>query len=43
VARLRDAITRPGVRPLLGTGLISLTGDWVLRVGLAYYVYALTG
>jgi Na+/melibiose symporter-like transporter len=31
------------VRLLLGAGLISLTGDWVLRVGLAYYVYALTG
>ena len=43
MARLRDAITRPGVRLLLGAGLISLTGDWVLRVGLAYYVYALTG
>ena len=34
---------QPGVRPLLGAGLISLSGDWVLRVGLAYYVYALTG
>jgi Na+/melibiose symporter-like transporter len=31
------------VRLLLGAGLISLSGDWVLRVGLAYYVYALTG
>jgi Na+/melibiose symporter-like transporter len=43
VSRLRDAIAQPGVRPLLGAGLISLSGDWVLRVGLAYYVYALTG
>lgn len=43
MSTLRDAIARPGVRPLLGAGLISLSGDWVLRVGLAYYVYALTG
>jgi Na+/melibiose symporter-like transporter len=43
VARLRGGLTRPGVRLLLGAGLISLSGDWVLRVGLAYYVYALTG
>ncbi|MGZ4183007.1 MAG: MFS transporter [Solirubrobacteraceae bacterium] len=43
MARLRDAFARPGVRLLLGAGLISLLGDWVLRVGLAYYVYALTG
>jgi Na+/melibiose symporter-like transporter len=43
VARLRGAIAQPGVLLLLGAGLISLSGDWVLRVGLAYYVYALTG
>jgi Na+/melibiose symporter-like transporter len=43
VARLRGATAQPGVRLLLGAGLISLSGDWVLRVGLAYYVYALTG
>jgi Na+/melibiose symporter-like transporter len=43
VTRLRGAIAQPGVGLLLGAGLISLTGDWVLRVGLAYYVYALTG
>jgi Na+/melibiose symporter-like transporter len=43
VARLRGAVAEPGVRLLLGAGLISLSGDWVLRVGLAYYVYALTG
>ncbi|MGI8577321.1 MAG: MFS transporter [Nocardioidaceae bacterium] len=30
-------------RFVLGAGLVSLTGDWILRVGLAYYVYALTG
>jgi hypothetical protein len=28
---------------LLGAGLISLTGDWILRIGLAYRVYVLTG
>jgi Na+/melibiose symporter-like transporter len=43
VARLRGAVAQPGVRLLLGAGLISLSGDWVLRVGLGYYVYALTG
>ena len=31
------------LRLLLCAGVVSLTGDWVLRVGLAYYVYALTG
>jgi Na+/melibiose symporter-like transporter len=43
VTRLRGAIAQRGVGLLLGAGLISLTGDWALRVGLAYYVYALTG
>jgi Na+/melibiose symporter-like transporter len=31
------------LRLLLSAGLLSLTGDWILRTGLAYYVYALTG
>jgi Na+/melibiose symporter-like transporter len=31
------------LRLLLSAGLISLTGDWILRTGLAYYVYSLTG
>jgi len=31
------------LRFVLSAGLISLTGDWVLRIGLAYYIYALTG
>ncbi len=31
------------LRLLLAAGLISLVGDWILRVGLAYEVYALTG
>jgi Na+/melibiose symporter-like transporter len=30
-------------RLLLSAGLISATGDWVLRAGLAYAVYAMTG
>src|SRR5512133_2770355 len=33
----------PDLRLLLGAGLVSLTGDWLLGVGLAYAVYALTG
>ncbi|HEY2443654.1 MAG TPA: MFS transporter [Streptosporangiaceae bacterium] len=40
---IRRALGQRQVRLLLGAGLISLTGDWVLRVGLAYYVYRLTG
>lgn len=39
---IRSALNRSGVRRLLGAGLVSQTGDWVLRVGLAYYVYVLT-
>src|ERR1700742_2800982 len=31
------------LRVLLGAGLVSMTGDWVLAVGLAYSIYALTG
>jgi Na+/melibiose symporter-like transporter len=30
-------------RRVLGAGLVSLTGDWVLHIGLAYLVYDLTG
>jgi Na+/melibiose symporter-like transporter len=30
-------------RFLLSAGLVSMTGDWILNVGLVYYVYALTG
>lgn len=40
---IRGALGQRGVRLLLASGLVSLTGDWVLRVGLAYYVYVLTG
>jgi len=31
------------VRLLLGAGLVSMTGDWILNVGVAYYVYDVTG
>jgi Na+/melibiose symporter-like transporter len=31
------------LRLLLSAGLVSISGDWVLHVGLAYSVYALTG
>lgn len=37
------ALRQRGLKPLLGAGLVSLTGDWLLRVGLAYHVYVLTG
>jgi Na+/melibiose symporter-like transporter len=30
-------------RLLLGAGLVSMTGDWILEIGLAYYIYAITG
>jgi Na+/melibiose symporter-like transporter len=43
VRALRDTLGQPPLRALLGAGLVSLTGDWVVRVGLAYAVYALTG
>src|SRR4051794_17777609 len=33
----------PDLRLLLGAGLVSMSGDWLLSVGLAYSVYALTG
>ncbi len=33
----------PDLRLLLGAGLVSMTGDYVLAIGLAYSVYALTG
>src|SRR6478672_10239606 len=33
----------PDLRFLLGAGLVSMTGDWLLGIGLAYSVYALTG
>jgi Na+/melibiose symporter-like transporter len=40
---IRTTLGHRGLRLLFGAGLISLTGDWILRVGLAYYIYVLTG
>src|SRR3954451_6991661 len=34
---------RRDLRLLLSAGLVSMTGDWLLGIGLAYSVYALTG
>ncbi|GAB3978738.1 hypothetical protein GCM10027615_53680 [Plantactinospora veratri] len=39
----RILAANPDLRLLLGANLISLTGDWILRTGLAYQVYVLTG
>ena len=37
IARRRD------LRLVLSAGIISLTGDWILTIGLIYRVYAVTG
>jgi MFS family permease len=34
---------RPDLARLLGAGLVSMTGDWMVAVGLTYAVYDLTG
>jgi MFS family permease len=34
---------RPDLARLVGAGLVSLTGDWLLAIGLTYAVYDLTG
>src|SRR3954468_693945 len=34
---------RRDLRLLLGAGLVSMTGDWLLGIGLTYSVYAITG
>src|SRR3954449_10838498 len=34
---------RRDLRLVLSAGIISLTGDWILTVGLIYRVYAVTG
>ena len=36
------ALGHRDLRLLLSAGLVSMTGDWVLRIGLTYYVYVLT-
>jgi predicted MFS family arabinose efflux permease len=41
---LRQLLRRsPDLRLLLGAGLVSMTGDRILSVGLAYSIYAITG
>lgn len=40
---IREALRQRDLKLLLGAGLISMTGDWTLRVGLAYRVYVITG
>jgi Na+/melibiose symporter-like transporter len=39
----RLLLRRRDLRLLLGAGLVSMTGDWLLGVGLTYSVYAVTG
>ena len=34
---------RRDLRLVLSAGIISLTGDWILTIGLIYRVYAVTG
>ena len=40
---VRTLRTHRDLRLLLGAGLVSLSGDWILGVGLAYSIYVLTG
>lgn len=40
---LRAALRQRDLKLLLGAGLTSTTGDWTLRIGLAYRVYVITG
>jgi Na+/melibiose symporter-like transporter len=40
---IMHALRQRDVRRLLAAGLVSTTGDWILRVGLVYRVYVLTG
>jgi Na+/melibiose symporter-like transporter/DNA-binding transcriptional ArsR family regulator len=42
-SRLRSVARNRDLRLLLGAGLVSQTGDWLLATGLAFQVYALTG
>lgn len=42
-ARLRSVLRNRDLRLLLGAGLVSQTGDWLLATGLSFQIYALTG
>lgn len=39
----RSLLRNRDLRLLLGAGLISQTGDWILGTGIAFQIYALTG
>lgn len=39
----RMLMGRPDLRLVLSAGIISMTGDWILMIGLIYRVYAVTG
>ena len=41
-SEVRDVLRARDVRLLLLAGLVSQTGDWALRIGVSYQVYALT-
>jgi Na+/melibiose symporter-like transporter len=43
VGAIAAALRQRDLRLLLGAGLVSAAGDWILRIGLAYHVYVLTG
>jgi Na+/melibiose symporter-like transporter len=43
VRAILRALRNRDLRLLLAADLVSMTGDWVLRIGLTYYVYVLTG
>ncbi|MGW4940164.1 MFS transporter [Actinoplanes sp. NPDC004185] len=44
MGRLRTVLGgNPDLRLLLAANLVSLTGDWILRTGVAYQIYVLTG
>jgi Na+/melibiose symporter-like transporter len=40
---LRPLLRNRDLRLLIGAGLVSQTGDWILGTGIAFQVYALTG
>lgn len=42
-ARLWSVVRNRDLRLLLGAGLVSQTGDWLLATGLSFQIYALTG
>lgn len=43
VSRVRSLVRNRDLSLLLGAGLVSQTGDWLLATGLSFQIYALTG